>query len=109
MADDKQHAPASHESDPLHADHEDNCELTSLRNARYGVWLFVVYLVLYAGFMAVSAFAPHAMNVDVFMGVNLAVCYGFSLIAAALVLALVYVYLCRNRVEGGEPGPEASK
>lgn len=108
MADDKQPATAGHEPDPQHADHEDNCELTSLRNARYGVWLFLVYLLLYAGFMAVSAFAPGAMNTPVFMGVNLAVCYGFALIGAALVLALMYVYLCRNRVDRADRA-EASK
>jgi uncharacterized membrane protein (DUF485 family) len=71
---------------------------TSARNARYGLWLFAVYVVLYAGFMALSAFRPQAMRqpVAALGGVNLAVVYGFGLIVAALVLALIYMLLCRE-------------
>ena len=70
----------------------------SARNARLGLWLFAVYVVLYAGFMALSAFRPQAMRqpVAAFGGVNLAVVYGFGLIVAALVLALIYMLLCRE-------------
>ena len=70
---------------------------TSARNARYGLWLFAVYVVLYAGFVALSAFRPQAMRqpVAAFGGVNLAIAYGFGLIVAALALALVYMLLCR--------------
>jgi uncharacterized membrane protein (DUF485 family) len=39
------------------------------------------------------------MEVIVFAGVNLAVLYGLGLIAAAFVLALVYAWLCRSRVD----------
>jgi uncharacterized membrane protein (DUF485 family) len=69
---------------------------TSARNARYGLWLFGVYVVLYGGFMALSAFRPQAMRqpVAALGGVNLAIVYGFGLIVAALVLALVYMLFC---------------
>ena len=69
----------------------------SARNARYGLWLFGVYVALYAGFMGLSAFEPQLMSKTPFGGVNLAIMYGFGLIVAALVLALVYMVLCRPR------------
>jgi uncharacterized membrane protein (DUF485 family) len=68
---------------------------TSARNARYGLVLFAVYLALYSGFVAINAFAPHVMERTI-AGVNLAIWFGFGLIAAAFVLALVYGWLCRD-------------
>ena len=65
-------------------------------NTRMGVVLFFVYVVLYGGFMALSAFAPETMSEPFLGGVNLAVVYGFSLILVALVLALVYMKVCRK-------------
>lgn len=64
------------------------------RNTRTGVMLFVVYVILYAGFMALSAFRPEIMSRPSLGGVNLAVVYGFALIVAALVLALIYMKAC---------------
>jgi uncharacterized membrane protein (DUF485 family) len=65
-------------------------------NARMGVILFVVYVLFYGGFMALSAFWPEVMSKPFLRGVNLAVVYGFALIVAALVLALVYMKVCRK-------------
>ncbi len=81
------------------------------RNARYGFWLFLVYLVLYAGFVLLAAFSPQTMERTPFAGVNLAIWYGFGLIVAALVLALVYGWLCRIEVSAGPlaPGQETSE
>ena len=74
------------------------------RNARYGLWLFFVYLCIYGGFMALSAFAPpRVMAIQVIGGVNLAVLYGFGLIGAAWVLAIIYMYLCQRAI-----GPSAA-
>jgi uncharacterized membrane protein (DUF485 family) len=78
------------------------------RNARIGLALFGVYLVLYAGFVLLAAFSPATMERTPAAGVNLAVWYGFGLIAAALVLALLYGWLCRNSAsEPGRPDPGA--
>jgi uncharacterized membrane protein (DUF485 family) len=57
---------------------------------RLGLALFAVYLVLYSGFVLLAAFAPEWMDVTPLAGVNLAVWYGFGLIAVAIVLALIY-------------------
>jgi uncharacterized membrane protein (DUF485 family) len=65
------------------------------RNARYGLWLFGVYLVIYGTFVIVTAFTPQTMAISA-GGVNLAVVYGMGLIAAAMVLALIYTLLCRR-------------
>ena len=65
-------------------------------NARWGLRLFAVYLVLYVGFMLLSAFWPSTLETIVLAGVNLAIVYGFGLIVAAIVLALVYSWLCRK-------------
>src|SRR6476661_8237235 len=59
-------------------------------NARIGIFLFLIYLIIYAGFVALSAFAPAIMAKPVIGGVNLAVVYGFVLIGLALVLAISF-------------------
>jgi uncharacterized membrane protein (DUF485 family) len=65
-------------------------------NARLGLWLFALYLALYAAFVYLSAFRNDFMARPVLGGVNLAVVYGFGLIFAAFVLAVLYMLLCRD-------------
>jgi uncharacterized membrane protein (DUF485 family) len=66
------------------------------RNARVGLWLFAVYVLLYGGFMVLNAFFPQRMGKPVFAGVNLAVTYGLLLIVGAFALALLYMFLVRG-------------
>lgn len=70
------------------------------RNAIVGTILFIVYLVLYGGFVLLNAFAPQVMEVTPIAGVNLAILYGFGLILAALLLAALYGVLCEDDHEG---------
>jgi uncharacterized membrane protein (DUF485 family) len=72
------------------------------RNARYGLILFAVYFTIYAVFVALNAFWPEVMSRSV-GGVTLAVSYGLGLIAAAIVLALFYSWLCH------EPSPRQAE
>jgi uncharacterized membrane protein (DUF485 family) len=65
-------------------------------NSRTGIILFLIYLIFYCGFMALSAFSPETMSRPFLGGANLAVVYGFALIVAALLLALLYMKLCRK-------------
>lgn len=67
------------------------------RNARYGMVLFLFYCFIYAGFVGANAFRPDMMELTPAWGLNLAVLYGFFLIILAMVLALVYCWLCRAR------------
>jgi uncharacterized membrane protein (DUF485 family) len=65
-------------------------------NARRGLWLFALYLVFYTAFVLLNAFGRFWMEQKPWAGVNLAIWYGFGLIAGALLLALVYAWLCRR-------------
>jgi uncharacterized membrane protein (DUF485 family) len=65
------------------------------RNARYGLNLFVVYLLIYGGFVALNAFRPDLMEWTPALGLNLAVLYGLATIIIAMLLSLVYCFLCR--------------
>lgn len=65
-------------------------------NTRLGLILFFVYLLFYAGFVLISAFAPELMERVVWAGLNLAVVYGFALIVVAFAMALVFGFLCRS-------------
>src|SRR5688572_1168203 len=76
---------------------------TAARNSRLGLWLFGVYLLLYGGFVGISAFSPQWMEARPVAGISLAILYGMGLIVAAFLLALVYGWLCRMSV------PEASQ
>jgi uncharacterized membrane protein (DUF485 family) len=69
----------------------------SARRARIGLVLFTVYLLLYGGFVLLSAWAPDLMDRTPLFGVNVAVLYGFLLIIVAFVLAVLYGWLCRSR------------
>ncbi len=69
--------------------------LIAARNARYGMVLFLIYLAFYGGFVALNAFSPTQMETTPALGLNLAILYGFALIVAAMVLALIYAWLCR--------------
>lgn len=76
---------------------ETETEATSARNARVGRVLFVVYLAFYVGYMLLTAFRPETMRAAGIGGVNVAVAYGFGLIGGALLLALLYAWLCRKQ------------
>lgn len=64
-------------------------------NARIGLVLFFLYFAFYAGFVYLVAFQPDAMK-QTWQGVNYAIVYGMALIIAAIVLAIVYVMLCKT-------------
>ncbi|TWU37108.1 DUF485 domain-containing protein [Novipirellula artificiosorum] len=65
-------------------------------NLRVGLILFFVYSLLYVGFVLLNAIKPSIMETIVLAGLNLAIVYGFGLILAAIVMALLYGFLCRT-------------
>lgn len=69
-------------------------------NGALALSLFAVYLLLYIGFMALSAFSPQTMSRTVVGGVNVAIAYGMGLILAAIVLALAYAVACKTTPAG---------
>jgi uncharacterized membrane protein (DUF485 family) len=64
---------------------------------RLGVWMFIPYALIYAGFVFINLVKPVLMEETVVFGLNLAVVYGFGLIALALVLALIYNHACARQ------------
>ncbi|CAN5866210.1 hypothetical protein BH23PLA1_BH23PLA1_41760 [soil metagenome] len=95
--------PPSFEQTPPENPQEEteNPDLVSAQ-ARVGLRLFLVYSLIYAGFIGLNAFAPRAMAWTPFGGLNVAILYGMGLIASAFVLALIYMALCR-RIAGQYP------
>ena len=71
------------------------------RVSRLGLVLFLLYLLLYSGFVLLVTFSPQVMESTPVAGVNVAVLYGFGLIIAAFLLALLYGFL--RRPSGDEP------
>ena len=84
--------------------HDEHPHIVS-RNARRGLILFFIYLVFYGLFVWLSAFRPRVMEREFVAGVNLAICYGFALIIAALVLALIYMVVTRSEAQPGDLPP----
>jgi uncharacterized membrane protein (DUF485 family) len=77
-----------------------------------GLKMFIFYSLFYGGFVAINLLAPVLMEARVAFGLNLASVYGFGLIVLALVMALIYNYMCGRREAAllgdhdvtGEPG-----
>lgn len=67
---------------------------SSKKKAALGIKLFFVYLLLYAGFTAIGVFRPELMGIRVFLGLNLAIVYGFGLIIVAIVMGWIYHMIC---------------
>ncbi len=78
------HEPASN-SGPDHA---------SEYKTSIGARMFILYSIVYAGFVVINVVKPVLMEKNIFAGLNLAVVYGFGLIVLALILALIYNVMC---------------
>lgn len=61
--------------------------------AKLGMWMFILYTSVYAGFILITVINPSLMSKDV-GNLNLAIVYGLGLIVLALILALIYNFLC---------------
>jgi uncharacterized membrane protein (DUF485 family) len=72
-------------------------------------WLFGLYLACYAAFTILTAFDRPLMAWAPFGGANLAVLAGFGLIAAAVAVALLYWWLCRDSRAVAAPGVPPAK
>ena len=68
------------------------------RKTRLGIWMFVLYLIVYAIFVAIGVANYEAMSSIVIAKLNLAVTYGFGLIIFAIILGLIYNWRC-TRIE----------
>ncbi|MCK5807502.1 DUF485 domain-containing protein [bacterium] len=69
-------------------------DYASPAKTKLGVKLFFVYLTIYVGFVVINTINPQIMEMRMFLGLNLAVVYGFGLIILAIVMGLVYNHIC---------------
>ena len=53
--------------------------------------------------MLLNAISPDTMRATPIAGVNLAILYGFALIIAAFVMAMLYGFLCKSDSNGAAP------
>lgn len=83
-------SPAAHEDEHL--------DLSAL-NSRAGLWLFFIYLSAYVVFVVMAAFAPETMGQPTPLGPNVATLYGLGLIGGAVLLALVYMFVCKRNAD----------
>lgn len=71
------------------------------KKAKIGAVMFGIYLVVYAGFVVINVTNPKLMKLDV-GSLNLAIVYGFGLIALAVVEAVIYNHFCSHLEERAE-------
>ncbi len=64
------------------------------RKTRLGVILFIIYTLIYSGFVVIGLTDPELMGVDIIGGQNLAIIYGFGLILLAIIMGFFYNYFC---------------
>jgi len=78
--------------------HEPSAQLgvdhASERKSKLGMKLFIIYLLIYAGFVVIGLTDPEIMGKHLFEGQNLAIIYGFGLIVLAIVMGFIYNYAC---------------
>jgi uncharacterized membrane protein (DUF485 family) len=92
------HEPAA-ESGPDHA---------AYYKMRLGVWMFFLYGIIYASFVAINVIDAEIMEKKIIFGLNLATTYGFGLIAFALILAVIYNHKCGSEEKRMEANPPAA-
>ena len=87
---------------------EQEADLASEKKAKLGIQFFFIYLFLYAGFVAIGVLNYELLAYEVFRGLNLAIFYGTGLILFAVLLGILYNYLC-SRYEDQMNGVETDK
>jgi len=65
--------------------------------ARLGIYLFIFYVLVYAGFIVINVMSPKTMGVIVLAGLNLACVYGFGLILLAIIMGVIYNHMCTQK------------
>jgi uncharacterized membrane protein (DUF485 family) len=84
---------------------EPEVDFASEKKASLGIKFFFIYLLFYAGFVVIGVLNYELLAVEVFQGINLAVFYGIGLIVFAVLLGILYNFLCtryENQMNKGE-------
>ncbi len=62
-----------------------------------GAWMFLIYAIVYVGFVTINLVNARLMAKEIVFGLNLACVYGFGLILLAMIMALIYNFLCTKK------------
>ncbi|SOD14949.1 DUF485 domain-containing protein [Pedobacter xixiisoli] len=84
-------------------------EIVTRQKSKLGVRLFFVYLICYAGFVALGVFNYELLSTTVFSGLNLAVVYGIGLIVFAVIMGIIYNYYCTKYEDDAERADKLTK
>lgn len=63
-----------------------------------GKWLFLLYAIVYSGFILINVTSPDFMGIYV-GDINVAIVYGFGLIIFAMILAFAYNHVSTHAEE----------
>lgn len=80
-------------------------DLASSKKAKLGILFFFIYFIFYAGFVAIGVLNYELLAREVFWEINLAIFYGMALILFAVLLGILYNFLC-SRIEDRLNGKE---
>ncbi len=64
------------------------------KKAKLGVILFIVYTLVYSGFVVIGLTKPEWMGLQLVGAMNMAIIYGFGLIGLAIVMGFIYNFFC---------------
>lgn len=73
---------------------EPEVDHASERKAKLGIVFFFIYFFFYAGFVAIGVLNYELLALEVIGGINLAIFYGIGLILFAVLLGILYNFLC---------------
>ncbi|WAC40634.1 DUF485 domain-containing protein [Pedobacter sp. SL55] len=84
-------------------------EIVTQQKSKLGVRLFFIYLICYAGFVALGVFNYELLSTTVFSGLNLAIVYGIGLIVFAVIMGIIYNYYCTKYEDDADKQEELVK
>jgi uncharacterized membrane protein (DUF485 family) len=68
------------------------------KKSKLGVTLFIIYTLVYSGFVLIGLISPELLGLHVIGKQNLSIVYGFGLIILAIVMGFIYNAIC-SRME----------
>jgi uncharacterized membrane protein (DUF485 family) len=82
-------------------------DLSASKKSKLGIKLFIVYILVYSGFVVIGLINPDLMGLRFIGEQNLAIVYGFGLIILAIVMGFIYNAMCtrlENKMNKAEKG-----
>lgn len=65
--------------------------------AKLGVIMFIIYSLIYSGFVFIGLVKPELMGMKLISGQNVAVIYGIGLIILAIIMGFIYNFFCTRK------------